>query len=96
MHTCQHELWERAQCLLAHLCIHMYSRSLHSICVPFLLPFAFSLPLQLPCAYIMHLVFSLFFYSVSSGSGREYAASGSHHVRGPGQSSCAWKRVVAM
>ena len=35
------------------------------------------------------------FYSVSGGSGREYAASGSHHVRGSGLSSCAWKRVVA-
>ena len=36
-----------------------------------------------------------FLYSVSGGSGREYAASGSHHVRGPGLSSCAWNRVVA-
>ena len=35
------------------------------------------------------LHFRCFFYSVSGGSGREYAASGSHHVRGPGLSSCA-------
>ena len=50
--------------------------------------------LQLPCTGVMRLHFPLFFYSVSSGSGREYAASGSHHVREPGLSSCAWKRVV--
>ena len=43
----------------------------------------------------VHYIFRCFFYSVSSGSGREYATSGSHHVRGPGLSSCAWKRVVA-
>ena len=37
--------------------------------------------------------FSAVFYSVSSDSGREYAPSGSHYVRGPGLSSCAWKWV---
>ena len=39
--------------------------------------------------------FSTVSYSVPSDGGREYAASGSHYVRGPGLSSCAWKRVFA-
>ena len=86
------------------------NKSLRSVCVPFLLPFAFSLPLQLPlCFFITACVFitvaitlrvhyaftfSAVFYSVSSDGGREYTASGSHYVRGPGLSSCAWKRSV--
>ena len=44
------------------------------------------------CAF----TFPTVFYSVSSDSGRGYAASRSHHVQGVGLSSCAWKRVVAM
>ena len=79
---------------LFRVCTVEVKKSLRSICVPFLLPFAFSLPLQLPCACIMHLHIPLFFYSVSSSGGREYAASGSHHVRGPDLLSCTWKWVV--
>ena len=64
--------------------------------VPFAYRFYYRLRFHYRCACIMHFMFPLFFYSVSGSSGREYAASGSHHVRGPGLLSCAWKRVVTM
>ena len=85
----------RSICVPFLLLLQLPVRVHYAFLLTFLLPFAFSLLLQLPCACIMCLHFLLFFYSVSSDSGREYAASGSHHVRGPGLSSCAWKRVVA-
>ena len=52
--------------------------------------YRYNYPARALCVYI-----SAVFYSVPSDAGREYTASGSHYVRGPGLSSCAWKRVFA-
>ena len=75
--------------------VHVYTvevkKSLRSVCVLFRLRFHYCCNYR---ARALVVTFSAVFYSVSGSSGGGYAAPGSHHVRGPGLSSCTWKRVV--
>ena len=56
----------------------------------FLLPFAFcNYRARALCVYIFRC-----FFTLSPAAWQRIRASGSHHVREPGLSSCAWKWVV--